>query len=87
MKCFVKDCKNHAHEGMFLGGLCGPCHEFIAKGEGTHSQAYRNSRREWVGLTDDDLIALPGFDYNEPQFIAEKAFARAIEAKLKEKNT
>jgi hypothetical protein len=44
-------------------------------------------RHKWVGLTDDDLMELPGFDYDEAQFIAEQKFARAIEAKLKEKNT
>ena len=43
--------------------------------------------REWVGLTDDDLMELPGFDYDEAQFIAEQKFARAIEAKLREKNS
>ena len=45
------------------------------------------ARREWVGLTDDDLMELPGFDYDEAQFIAEQKFARAIEAKLREKNS
>ena len=38
-------------------------------------------RRTWVGLTDDE-IALINADYPHPQ-----GFARAIEAKLKEKNT
>ena len=36
-------------------------------------------KREWVGLTDDDEIPWDGVDA--------KSFARAIEAKLKEKNT
>ncbi len=35
-------------------------------------------KREWVGLTDDDEIPWDGVDA--------KSFARAIEAKLKEKN-
>lgn len=41
-----------------------------------------NQQRPWVSLTDDDIFnALPGYpvDYKEE-------FARAIEAKLKEKN-
>jgi hypothetical protein len=38
-------------------------------------------QRTWVGLTDDE-IALINADYPHPQ-----GFARAIEAKLKEKNT
>ena len=38
-------------------------------------------KREWQGLTDDE-IALINADYPHPQ-----GFAKAIEAKLKEKNT
>jgi len=39
--------------------------------------------RRWVGLTDDEIYEM----YNEPRSDAEMvAFARAIEAKLKEKN-
>ena len=38
-------------------------------------------KREWQGLTDNE-IALVNADYPHPQ-----GFARAIEAKLKEKNT
>lgn len=41
-------------------------------------------KREWQGLTDEEI---PTFDYATPQFLAEKKFARAIEAKLREKNT
>jgi hypothetical protein len=43
----------------------------------------KRSRREWVGLTDEEIdTALPGYpiDYKDK-------FARAIEAILKEKNT
>jgi hypothetical protein len=42
-------------------------------------------KREWVGLTDDAIEALL-VDWPEDG-IAFFAFARAIEAKLKEKNT
>jgi hypothetical protein len=47
------------------------------------SDALAESRRQrqWVGLTDNE-IALIHADYPHPQ-----GFARAIEAKLKEKNT
>ena len=41
--------------------------------------AMEKPRRTWVGLTDDDEIPWDGVDA--------KSFARAIEAKLKEKNT
>lgn len=43
MKCIVKGCKNHTHEGQFIGDLCKPCHEFITTGNGHHSQAYKNA--------------------------------------------
>jgi len=46
MKCIVKDCENHEHEGKFIGDLCSPCHEFITTGIGVHSQAYRNTQDE-----------------------------------------
>ena len=82
MKCIVKDCANHMHGGRFVGELCTPCHTFITTGEGTYSQAYRNSQRQWVGLTDDEITEL-FCDYDGSQF---PAFVRDIETKLKEKN-
>lgn len=45
MKCIVKDCTNHEHEGRFSAELCFPCFKFIATGEGVHSQAYRNVQK------------------------------------------
>ena len=56
---------------------------------GFHDQGWRvlpkvtppAAQRQWVGLTDNE-IALIHADYPHPQ-----GFARAIEAKLKEKNT
>jgi hypothetical protein len=44
MKCAVKDCENHAHEGKFVGLLCAPCYTLITGDGGLYSQAYRNSR-------------------------------------------
>jgi len=41
-KCIVKNCTNKSNEGIFIGGLCGPCYEFITQGKGNHSQMYRN---------------------------------------------
>jgi len=43
------------------------------------SRKYELPKREWVGLKDDDEIPWDGVDA--------KSFAKAIEAKLKEKNT
>jgi hypothetical protein len=68
------------HEGRFVGELCTPCHIFITTGEGTYSQAYRNSQREWVGLTEDDLSVCKGDE-------AQVLLAKYWETKLKQKNT
>ena len=47
------------------------------------------ARREWVGLTDEDLEAVfPAIaTYHEANKTLYRSIARAIEAKLKEKNT
>ena len=78
IRCIVKDCQNHRHEGKFVGDLCSPCHTFITTGECTYSQAYRNSQREWQGLTAKDLAEIPPSCYEG---------AIWADAKLKEKNT
>ena len=49
-------------------------------------------QREWVGLTDEEISKMPAWIYSPDQdgMTAEEGlevFARAIEAKLKEKNT
>jgi len=44
-------------------------------------------KREWVGLTDEERIALWGMRSDGPSNSEIRGFARAIEAKLKEKNT
>lgn len=82
IRCIVKDCQNHRHEGKFVGDLCSPCHTFITTGEGEHSQAYRNSQREFIGLTKEEAreISLA----NRPYVVDMIA---ALEARLKEKNT
>ena len=79
MKCIVKDCENHSNEGKFNGVLCYPCHAFITNGEGVHSQVYRNTKREWVGLTKEEAADCWS---NE----AVRTW-HAIGTKLKEKNT
>ena len=86
-KCIVKDCENHADQGAFTGDLCNPCHAFITEGSGFHSQAYRNAKREWVGLTDDEIGEIK---QTSPIYVSAKAvnaIAPMVEAKLKEKNT
>jgi hypothetical protein len=43
-------------------------------------------KKEWVGLTDEERIALWGMRSDGPSNSEIRGFARAIEAKLKEKN-
>ena len=45
MRCIVKDCINHEHEGRFIGQLCSPCFEYLSTEEGVYSQAYRNVQK------------------------------------------
>ena len=42
-RCIVWSCTNKTSEGKFVGDLCYPCHQFITRLDGRHSQAYRNS--------------------------------------------
>ena len=44
-KCITANCENTSDLGTFVGDLCAPCHEFVTRGEGRYSQAYRNSLR------------------------------------------
>lgn len=100
-KCIVKDCENHAHQGGFTGDLCNPCHAFITEGTGVYSQAYRNAQHEWVGLTDEDIEACYrtarwSFKKHQSGIRGQLVtpwdnydfhLMKAIEAKLKEKNS
>jgi len=88
MKCIVKDCENHSNEGKFKGDICYPCYAFITNGEGVHSQVYRNTKREWVGLTDEEVEQVfPAIaTYHAANKTLYRSIARAIEDKLKEKN-
>jgi len=44
-KCIVKDCLNKRSQGVFVGGLCVPCHDFITTGKADfgNCQAARNA--------------------------------------------
>jgi hypothetical protein len=56
--------------------------------EGTYGEPLYTAppKREWVGLTDEQIIGL-WQDTKEPDGHRIERFARAIEAKLREKNT
>ena len=72
MKCHVKDCENHNHQGLFIGFLCSPCYEFLSTGQGKHSQLYRNTvaaEREACAKLCDEMVdaeyATGKVDHNE----------------------
>jgi len=47
----------------------------------------QQTKKEWVGLTDEERIALWGVRSDGPSNSEIRGFAKSIEAKLKEKNT
>jgi hypothetical protein len=87
LKCIVKDCENHKHEGSFNGDVCSPCYQFIAHGKGVYSQAYRNAKP--AELTDEEILQQALFSFgNESENFDDSywiGFARAILRKAQEK--
>jgi len=69
----------------FYGGYCviQPTDPAVVLPVGT---ALYRAPTEWVGLTDEERIALWGMRSDGPSNSEIRGFARAIEAKLKEKN-
>ncbi len=65
MKCIAQHCTNHSDQGLFIGGLCSPCHEYITTGQGVYSQAYRNAHRQYVPMTDDELTEVVATWYDD----------------------
>jgi hypothetical protein len=41
-RCAIPGCRNHTDERVFVGDLCSPCHGYVFRNRGEHSQAYRN---------------------------------------------
>ena len=54
-------------------------------------RAVNSMAREWKGMTDDDIDRVTDQQWaannNKPVYAAHRAYARAIEAALKEKNS
>jgi hypothetical protein len=74
MKCIVKDCANHSHEGKFVNDLCKPCFQFLTTGEGKYSQVYRNTvlkEREAI------IQEIPGGYSVDPQWVCDMIRARS----------
>ena len=57
--------------------------------DGTWTPLYTHPqpKREWVGLTDEEIEKATGCDKTKPLWLAIIGVSRAVEAKLKEKNT
>jgi hypothetical protein len=51
------------------------------------SDAVAAQKKEWVGLTDEEILEEYRQSYGDDGNLTDVYFARAIEAKLKEKNT
>jgi hypothetical protein len=51
-----------------------------------HIPLYAHTKREWVGLTDEEFDFLVPYCHNEFDLNDYKEFARDIEAKIREKN-
>ena len=47
---------------------------------------YKQPKREWQGLTDEEIEKATGCDKTKPLWLAIIGVSRAVEAKLKEKN-
>ena len=79
-QCQYPDCKC-ATENPCLKGLVQPQRTHWEGCDDVHPEC-KKPRREWVGLTDEEIMSLVPVDGHRPA----TTFARAIEDKLKEKN-
>jgi hypothetical protein len=71
--------------GGFIGNVWW-IHENLQEGV-FHLYTHQQPKREWVGLTEDEIALLCGECAASAHNWNDISFARAIEAKLKEKNT
>ena len=85
------ECKQPEQEPVAhtLNCVCGAVWDISLNGaeEMVHTPDATKPRREWVGLTDDQVSAIADQHPVEGFELDIMAFARSIEAKLKEKNT
>lgn len=71
----VDDCKDVKTGELYQDIVCGECGLVITSGTGI--------KRPWVGLTDEEIEDACWTEVDQRL----RSFARAIEAKLREKNT
>jgi hypothetical protein len=67
---------------------CNPLAPAREQARSAWEDGYASAKREWVGLTDDEIYDYADkFLYQHGSNYGIKSFGKAIEAKLKEKNT
>jgi uncharacterized protein YlaI len=71
----IDNCRDAKTNEPFQDIVCKECHLVIAAGT--------DIEREWAGLTDEEIDKT----YETQIWDTRRSYARAIEAKLKEKNT
>ena len=64
---------------------CNPVASAREQARSAWEDGYASAKREWVGLTDEEIDNLA--EFHGLDFMSYSPFTRAIEAKLKEKNT
>ena len=85
--------KDHSHGYEDFEGRCLLCvvDDLMLEIGNLMIQKRRAEKREWVGLTDDEITMRWSWSQSreaeETATTQQHAFARAIEARLKEKNT
>ena len=82
--------KDHSHGYEDFEGRCLLCvvDELLLEMGNLMILKRRAEKREWVGLTDDEIYGYADkFLYQHGSNYGIKSFGKAIEAKLKEKNT
>lgn len=84
MKCIVKDCTNHRDQGLFTGDLCYPCHAYISRGEGIHSQAYRNTQAEVLKEREECAKLSDAWDETHPNTNYGKCIGADIRARWRD---
>ena len=81
-KIVPSDYPNSHQQERHVSYVCPNCHWSLDKQVRTHTpEDVKKIESKWVGLTDHELQVL---DFNDPE---RGKLARAVEAKLKERNT
>lgn len=75
-KCIVRGCKNHKHEGAFIGDLCSPCYLMLTSGDPKYGSTFVHNMRDRIEELEERLKAAQD-DAKEAE-----AYALELEAKL-----